>query len=205
LIILNCEKYRHKALQQKEDWLKGLSSIPNLKWYHIIGTPESDYQYSFNDAENILYVKSPDDYLSLPKKVISAMKAVTARFDYKYIFKTDDDQKLIIPSFFKDLIQICERESRPHYGGFILKVPGHYSTYYTVHSVLPKDLFLEATTYVNGRFYFLSCPAVQNLLTSETEISKKIIEDHAIGYYLSDEFKKMMMFIPTSKIFIDYK
>ena len=35
LLIMNCVKYRKKALIQKSDWLQRITSY--LKYYHVIG------------------------------------------------------------------------------------------------------------------------------------------------------------------------
>ena len=34
--------------------------------------------------------------MSLPHKVITTMNAITLTYDYEYVFKSDDDQILII-------------------------------------------------------------------------------------------------------------
>ena len=91
LLIFNCKKYRHKALKQKETWLNNFDLMP---YFHVIGDPEIENEYRFDYLENALYVKVSDDYNSLPKKVIAAYNAIHQEYVFKYIFKTDDDQKL---------------------------------------------------------------------------------------------------------------
>lgn len=204
LIILNCNKYRHKAIRQKEGWLKELTSIPNIRWYHIIGDETNIDEYKFDDSENILYVKCPDDYLSLSKKVIRAIKSIHERFDYKYIFKTDDDRDLSDRSFFQKIIEVCE-DYKPNYGGYIQIIPEHYSKLWTTHPEFPKDVLLEATSYASGHFYLLSLIAVEYLLKSYDKIYERIVEDHAIGYYLSPKMNNLnVLGIPTEQLFIDY-
>jgi hypothetical protein len=206
LLILNCHKYRHKASRQKEGWLKELSTIPNIRYYHIVGNidGETKDEYRFDDTENILHVSCPDDYISLSKKVIMAIKAIHTRFDYKYIFKTDDDRDLSDPQFFNKLIPVCE-QYKPNYGGYILIIPEHYSNLWCTHPELPKDILLESTSYASGHFYLLSVRAVEYLLKSYDKIWKRIIEDHAIGYYLSPDLNKLnVLGIPTEQLFIDY-
>ena len=88
MLIMNCKKYVKKAKFQKMTWL---SKIPDyLRFYHVIGQPELDAKYKFDNENRILWVKVEDDYNSLPKKVIRAYEAVYETFDFKYIFKTDD-------------------------------------------------------------------------------------------------------------------
>ena len=89
------------------------------------------------------------------------------------------------------------------YGGRPVTVKTHISTYYMVHDCLPRDLLLEGTTYCNGRFYFLHVDAVNSLLQYKTDICKRVIEDHAIGYYLSDSYKENMLQFESKHIFED--
>jgi hypothetical protein len=102
ILIMNCKKYVKKALFQKRTWLK---TIPDyLLYYHVIGDETLETNYKFDNENNIIWVKVADDYNSLPNKVISAYEAVYDTFNFKYLFKTDDDQILVKPQFF-DVIQ----------------------------------------------------------------------------------------------------
>ena len=67
LLIMNCAKYKWKADLQKETWLFLIS----LKYYHVLGDENLTTDYKFDNELNILWVKTKDDYNSLPKKVIS--------------------------------------------------------------------------------------------------------------------------------------
>jgi hypothetical protein len=61
MLIMNCKKYIWKADVQRNTWLK---TIPNyLKFYHVIGDEELDSEYKFDNDNNILWVKVPDDYI----------------------------------------------------------------------------------------------------------------------------------------------
>ena len=109
LLIFNCVKYRHKALNQKSSWLQELSALKNkdrLTYFHVLGNPELEQDYLIDNEEQILWIKVEDDYNSLPKKVIQALEAVTKSFYFKYIFKTDDDQMVSPVKFFDTLITI---------------------------------------------------------------------------------------------------
>jgi hypothetical protein len=189
LIILNCKKYRAKADIQKNTWLKHIPS--NIKYYHIIGDKDkcNEQDILIDDTNSIIYTNTLDDYNSLPSKVITVLKGIYSTFNFKYIFKTDDDQNLISKTFFPDLIKLLET-SKYHYGGLCLTVKDHISTYYTVHDCLPRDLLLKGTTYANGRFYLLSKLAVCDLVSKKKDIEKHIIEDHAIGLYLDNKYKE---------------
>jgi hypothetical protein len=202
LLIMNCKKYEHKANLQKNTWLK---QIPDyIHYYHVIGDETLEYDFLFDDKKKILFVKTPDDYNSLPKKVIESYNAVNKTFDYQYIFKTDDDQMLIHDNFFDILTKIIANKNPvPHYGGFMLHVQNHLSQYHTIHTELPANIPLYATSYCNGRFYFLSKDAIEYLLPKKQNIFKEYFEDYAIGYNLDDYYKKDTLYIDTNKIFKD--
>ena len=209
LLIFNCYKYHHKALQQKETWLHLLSS--NLLYFHVLGDPnlETDYQFLIDD--NILLVKVEDDYNSLPKKVIRAYQAIKKTYEFKYIFKTDDDQQVTNIKIFETIISLLNKkyddpDQKIHYGGNIVDVKQTYkSQYYRIHAELPQDLLVKATKYCSGRFYFLSLNAVQFLVEEKKElVESEFLEDYAIGYYLLDLFKKNMLPLDTNKYFVDF-
>ena len=206
LLIMNCKNYKHKALQQKNTWLKYLPNY--IKYFHVIGDKtlceNNETEYIINNDENILYVNTKDDYNSLPSKVIQSFNVINKEYEYKYIFKTDDDQMLTQPTFFDTFIKLlASRNPITYYGGFSISVKSHISSYYMEHDCLPRDLLLEETTYCNGRFYLLHCKAVENLLTKKDEISKKYIEDHAIGYFLDNSFKENLLHFDNKKMFTD--
>ena len=203
LLIMNCVKYRPKAMVQKKTWLRMLP--PYLIYYHVIGNPELDTDFLFNEEERILYVKTQDDYISLPKKVITAYDAVNKTFQYKYIFKTDDDQRLSNLRFFDMVVDMIEKLiPTVNYGGSVIEVKqAHISQYYLIHPELPKDLTILPIKYCSGRFYLLSKIAVFELLNHKTEISKEYLEDYAIGLYLKEEFKDNVLNIHSDQFLKD--
>jgi hypothetical protein len=206
LLILNCYKYKYKADQQIETWLKKLDN--NIIYFHVIGDVEkckvnndnADYFFDFHNK--ILYTKTKDDYLSLPHKVITALEAVNNTYNYDYVFKTDDDQELVDDGFFNKMMTTLSTKNY-NYGGRLLNVNDHYSTYYTVHSELPKKLLLRKTSYCSGRFYFLSKAAIINVIGKKEHIKEHVIEDHAIGYYMDDHLKKNTLYFLSDRFFRD--
>jgi hypothetical protein len=203
LLIFNCKKYRFKALKQKETWLKDFILMP---YFHVIGNPELTNDYLFDFDENTLYVKTPDNYNSLPKKVIAAFEAINNEYTYKYIFKTDDDQNLDNIQFLKTTQNLLlTNTNKIHYGGYIVDVKTPYiSQYYTIHPELPKNLYILKTQYCSGRFYFLSDLAVQQLISKKKLIDNEYLEDYAIGFYLDPVLKKNILHINTFKHFTDF-
>jgi len=203
MIILNCKKYKNKATFQKMTWLKKFpESIP---YFHVIGDENMTENYKFDNETKTLWVKTQDDYISLPKKVIAAHKAIFENYKFKYLFKTDDDQILVKPNFFDNLTKMLTNTTTPiHYGGFIVDVKENYlSRYNEIHNELPKNLPLYKTKYCSGRFYFLSRLAVYNLQTRRSFIEKEYLEDYAMGLHLNQMFKANMLHIATNEYFTD--
>ena len=203
MLIMNCKKYIKKAAFQKLTWLPKVPAF--LRYYHVIADEELDGFFRFDDDNQILWVKTGDDYNSLPSKVISAYQAVHETFDYKYLFKTDDDQILVNPRFFDILYNLIDcAVPKTHYGGFVVDVKQPYlSEYHRIHPELPKQLPLYVTKYCSGRFYYLSKPAISNLIGKRELICKEYLEDYAIGYNLDPIYKKEIISLATNKFFTD--
>jgi len=203
MLIMNCKKYAKKAMFQKMTWLRQIPSY--LKYYHVIGDETLNAEFNFDNENNILYVKVADDYNSLPKKVIASYSAISSTFNFKYLFKTDDDQILVNSKYFDMLCGlITAKKPTSHYGGFIVDVKQPYlSEYHRLHPELPKHLPLYVTKYCSGRFYFLSSEAIQYLILKSETIRREYLEDYAIGFNLSPKFKQDMLLIATNKYFTD--
>ncbi len=212
LLIFNCVKYRYKALKQQETWLKQLSSLQhNLIYFQVIGDPNLEQEYLINEEHRILWLRVPDDYNSLPKKVINAYEAITNIYNFKYIFKTDDDQMVSPVKFFDTLITVLnsryqDTSKRVHYGGHIVDVKDAYmSQYYKLHPELPTNLIVQKTQYCNGRFYLLSHNVIACLLFKKEEISNEFLEDYAIGFHMPvTGFKDKILRLDTDVYFKDF-
>ena len=205
ILIMNCMRYREKALVQKAGWLQNIPDC--VSYYHVIGDAELSVPYLFDNEGRILWVKTLDDYNSLPKKVIAALHAVRSTFKFKYIFKTDDDQILQDPGFFDMLIDNLVKKPtkmKAHYGGQVVDVQIPYlSKYFQIHPELPQDMIIQKTEYCSGRFYFLSPEAVTNLVSKRESIEKEYLEDYAIGLNLNPIFKKVMIHLQSDEYFKD--
>jgi len=205
LLIMNCEKYREKALKQKNGWLSNLPEY--LIYYHVLGNPELENDFEFDDVERILWVKTDDDYNSLPKKVISAYNAVTKTYNYKYIFKTDDDQELTNIKFLDIVVGIINKQpiGKIHYGGNIVDVKQPYlCEYHRIHPELPKHLPVYPTKYCSGRFYLLSREVTKDLIRRREFIEDEYLEDYAIGFHMSDSYKTTMIHLASNSFFKDF-
>jgi hypothetical protein len=202
MLIMNCKKYLKKAVLQKQSWLKNIPSY--LKYYHVIGDEHLSTEFKFDDDTNTLWVKTKDDYNSLPKKVISAYNAVLMTYNFKYIYKTDDDQILINNKFLDILKGLTNRTPTIHYGGYIIDVKhDHLSQYHKIHPELPTYLPIYKTQYCSGRFYFLSNQAIIHLINKRDLIEKEYFEDYAVGFHLDDIFKINILNLYTNSYFKD--
>jgi len=202
MLIMNCKKYVKKAEVQKKTWLRKIPSY--LTFYHVIGDPNLDTKYKFDNENKILWIKVEDDYNSLPKKVIRAYEAVFETFDFKYLYKTDDDQILVNEKFLDVVKGITSNNKKIHYGGYIVDVKHNYlSQYHKIHPELPEYLPILQTKYCSGRFYFLSKQAIANLVTKKQFIEKEFLEDYAIGFNLDQYYKLNMINLATNNFFKD--
>jgi len=202
MLIMNCKKYLKKANFQKTTWLPKIPSY--LQYFHVIGEPNLDTRYKFDNENRFLWVKVEDDYISLPKKVIRAYEAVYETFDFKYLYKTDDDQILVNEKFLDVVKGITSGSKKLHYGGYIVDVKQNYlSQYNKIHPELPEYLPIFQTKYCSGRFYFLSKQALANVISKKEFIEKEYLEDYAIGFNLDQYYKLDMTNLATNKFFID--
>lgn len=202
MLIMNCKKYMKKAKFQKMTWLPKIPSF--LVYYHVIGDETLESDYKFDNDNRILWVKVADDYNSLPKKVIASYNAIYETFNFKYIFKTDDDQILVNTKFLDVTRAITSRTPQIHYGGYIVDVKQNYlSQYHKIHPELPEYLPILQTRYCSGRFYFLSKQAIISLLGNRKNIEKEYLEDYAIGFHLNINLKKDMQHLATNNFFTD--
>jgi hypothetical protein len=205
LLIMNCVQYKEKAQKQKNTWLKDLH--PSVVYYHVIGIPLLDRDFILSETSRVLYVKTKDDYNSLPQKVIAAYDAICCSFDFQYIFKTDDDQNVFSEHFFEMILQRIESktEVNTYYGGKIIDVKKPYhSQYHKIHSELPPNLPILQTKYCNGRFYFLHREAVQSLVDKKKLFQYEFLEDYAVGFHLEDKYKENILFIDSDKFLQDF-
>lgn len=202
MLIMNCKKYNKKAIFQKMTWLPRIPTY--IKYFHVIGDINLESDYKFDNDNNILWINVEDDYNSLPKKVIRSYKAVSETFNFKYLFKTDDDQILVNEKFLPIVKSITTNLKKNHYGGYIVDVKQNYlSQYHKIHPELPEYLPILQTKYCTGRFYFLSKEAILNLISKRLLIEKEYLEDYAIGYNLDPYYKINMVNLITNNYFTD--
>ena len=198
LLILNCTKFEYKRQQQLNTWLKN----PAISlWFHVRGNEEQTEEYIFDLTERILTVKTPDDYLSLPKKIYTAFKAIRETYpDITHILKTDDDMDCNRSALVSQLDLYLQYD----YGGFIIKVPWHMSTYHYMYVPNSKPEPVEATDYATGRFYFVSARAVDHILLYKDLFWTRVFEDNIVGAALKNLPDKRVLRIANKTIFYEF-
>lgn len=176
LMILNCIRYAHRREAQKE-WLKDII----IPYYHIIGNPTLETEYSVDQENKIIYVKCEDTYEALFKKTYLGVKTLLNLYpDIQYIYKTDDDTKCNVENFYRlpNIIQGYD------YAGQIIKTDTHYSTYHYpyVDDKYKYPLLVENPEFCAGFFYVLSRKAINILLENKYIFNYEIaFEDYEIG------------------------
>jgi hypothetical protein len=202
LLILSCKKYERQTILQKRTWLNHLPET--FIYFHIIGDPSLPEDFLFDIREKILYVKTEDDYISIPKKMMAAYSAIAKTYNFKFLFKTDNNQNLLKYNLLNILSSLLTEED--HYGGKIVTISiKSKSMHHLLHQEIPDNLYLEPTQYCSGPFYFLSFKAIYNLLSKRELIDKEVFEDYAIGYHLDKQFKENIMPIKTDNYFSEIK
>lgn len=199
LLIVNCKKYAHKREKQLQSWINDIPK--DLKYYHVIGDENLEEDYVFDHLEKIIYVKCKDDYLSLPQKVILSYQAVDENFDYKYIYKTDDDQN--IQKEIWELLRSNLNES-VNYGGQYCQYKKDIITtpdYSKEHPELPSSFKIEKSIFCGGRFYLLSNKNVKDLLKKKNFFKDRILEDQSVGYIMDDKYKKNGLYFNIDRYF----
>ena len=117
--------YNTRAQKQINGWLKNIPSF--MRYYQVIGDTSIKDNY-IDEKINIIFVKEKDDYINLSSKTYEAFKILTEKYDFEYIIKTDDDQKLIDDNFYNYIISSFSKKY--DYGGKLINCQDHISQYY---------------------------------------------------------------------------
>lgn len=177
LLILSSESSKDQALT----WLKKLPE--SINYFHVLGNPNLNTDFAFDNTNHTLYVKTKDDNISRPRKIIYAMEAIYNTYRFKYILKMDDGYTPIADNFFQVIVDNLSAQIAPHYGGDIKTVNAPNTS--------------QTIIYCTGRFYVLSTDAIASLLPYKTNIARESAEDYAIGLYLHPSYKKNAMLIKS--------
>ena len=162
IMIISCKKNLDKIKILREKLYQKI----NLPYCFVIGEPElnSDWQ---NEGD-ILYVKSPDNYESLPLKVFQAFQYFHCCFDFQGVLKLDDDTWIKDMPRFVELIDCLSTESTQDYMGntigYSIGRSWHFSKCESKSiDQTPYDLPFVARWCDGGSGYFLSRKSLEIL------------------------------------------
>jgi len=175
IAIISCKKYLNRKLKH--------SMINNsFPYRYFIGDIDE------NECNDVVYLKCPDNYESLPIKVCESFKWIRKNYpEVDYIFKTDDDISINFNDFLKTFYEISLK--RINFCGKVVNLKK--SCYTTWHYGKCENKSLEQpflrckTKYCQGAGYFLSSKAVDIFISHENDVRKEhIFEDYAVGRIL---------------------
>lgn len=176
-LFLSCEKYKHKREKSRKN------NIP-YRYKYFIGNDK----ISQNEEDDVIVLDCKDNYESLTKKTLSAIKWINENEkNIDYIIKTDDDVTIDVDSIDRIIKKIEDKDV--DYAGELHK--GGYLSFH--HKDKCEDKFLNKTpmyvpniTYCIGGAYILSKKAVKAILSlDEYENYYSIYEDATVGNILN--------------------
>ena len=111
IIIISCKKNLDKIKILREKLYQKI----NVPYCFVIGDP--GLSSNWQNEGDILYVKSPDNYESLPLKVFQIFQCLHCCFDFQGVLKLDDDTWIKDMPRFLELIDWLSTESTYNYMG----------------------------------------------------------------------------------------
>ncbi|MGB3512824.1 MAG: tetratricopeptide repeat protein, partial [Microcoleaceae cyanobacterium] len=155
ILIISCKKNIDKIKILREKLYQKI----NLPYCFVIG--EAELTSEWKNEGDILYVKSPDNYESLPVKVFQALKCLDCCFDFQGVLKLDDDTWIKDMPRFLELIDWLETESIHDYlgntRGYSIGRSWHFNKCESKSvDKTPYDLPFVARWCDGGSGYFLS-------------------------------------------------
>ena len=172
---------------QREHLLRNLNEA--LIVYYFIGDPSLTEEYKIDEPNNVVYLRVPDNYESLPLKTYGAVKFALENFsDQIYgLLKTDDDIELDLD---KVLPYLMEHREIP-YCGITTKItdPNNLS-YWHMGKCESGELNrtphrVPLAEYCAGGGYYLNLESMQKIVDSRHMYDGMIFEDATTGHVLN--------------------
>ena len=91
--VLSGKKLHERRGACRDTWCRDLNSN-NIEYYFLIGDPELDVQFKVDG--DILYLRCPDEYKSLPQKTHLFCKWAIENKQFEYLLKCDDDSFIYV-------------------------------------------------------------------------------------------------------------
>ena len=215
LMIASCKKYKKERREgQIEQFLKNDKIMQGIPYFHLEGDQSKfvnnpELKYIMDKQNHIIYTNTKDDYLSLPHKIICGLTAIYDNYTFKYIFKTDDDQRLLIPNIFTQLHNQLKEKKPDYFGRIGYMEEQEERGNPRVHAVdgFPWGYIVgDGLPFGHGRLYGLSHRNVKDLVLNKFEkIKIELAEDWAIAKNQKVEYRKNCQYIETNSVFVDYE
>ncbi len=188
IMILSCEAYRNRAEACRETWLSH-PLPPGCKAIFLVGRPGQENIL----AGDMLYLDCPDTYLGLPLKVWMGIRECLVRWDFRWLFKTDDDS-MVNPYRVVEYPKSADYMGRrilPSLGGVDwhkrvvpLKEKTGKFDYHLAESLGSQGP--QGMGWAGGMGYFLSRRACQLVATEPLRhVKKDLYEDRLVGEIMS--------------------
>lgn len=170
ILIPACRKYRDKAMALRRTWIPQARFF-GFRVYFVLGHPgltETKLKHDF------LFVPCLDDYESLLLKLVYAYNFCLENFDFKYIYKIDDDCLVNIPNLVENILPSLD--GRPylagavHPAGFSINSKWHFGK--CKNPVFHKEYFTDRAPvdFAKGGYgYFLKKDAL-SILVSKIDV-----------------------------------
>ena len=181
----------HKGSKFREEQRKYLmeSNLEELIIYYFIGDPLMKEDYLIDEENNVVYLRVPDNYESLPLKTYGAVKFALEKYanEIHGILKTDDDIELDL----ERIKQYLHLHKDVPYCGITTKVtdPDNLS-YWHMGKCESEDLNrtphrVPLAEYCAGGGYYLNLDSMQKIIDSRSMYEGMIFEDATTGYILN--------------------
>lgn len=189
IIIITCFKKIKQAMEQQKTWVSQLQGL-GIRCLFVAGDPSLQHPEL---SGNYLILPVEDSYECLPKKVFYAFSFVYRHYQFRYLYKVDDDA-YVNGIYFMYLHRILEGH---HYLGKGKTVGADFNRYWHQGKCqkeslnrlpYPSQRINPGVTYARGEAgYFLSREALESLFPYERYIVTDLYEDKAIGDCLEKE------------------
>ena len=181
----------HKGSRFREDQRKYLLEANNGEFiiYYFIGDPNQSEEYKVDEKNNIVYLRVPDNYESLPLKTYGAVKFALENFrgEINGILKTDDDIELDLAKIYPYLLE----HKDVAYCGITTKItdPNNLSYWHMGKCESPElnrtPHRVPLAEYCAGGGYYLNVDSMRKIVDSRHMYEGMIFEDATTGYILN--------------------
>ena len=200
-LIIATEKYKEKY-KKLELYLQTFK----YDYYIVLSSEETE-----EIKKNYIYLKIPDIWENLSKKVIKALELIYKNTTYSYVYKVDDNFYDVNINLSDDIYNL------DYYGNYIIK---QFKTDYhfgkcsnkVLNNLEYENIFISPYA-AGGYGYLLSRKAIFILLNNKEYIKNEIYEDKAVGDVLfinnikvnTSSYNKLNYTKPEKKTNIEWK